>query len=260
MIFSQKVSWEERLKALYDSSYFLAYRNDPKREAWYRAERDRIVSLKKEGRILDVGCGLGKFLELFPVPLWDKYGVDISDVAVQEARSKGIRIKSYDQAYDYPEECFDVIVFRGSLQHLDTPFSVIKRCIALLKPGGWMVFLSTPNSNSLCYKLFGTLPFLDSHLNFLIPSDTMLRDVLTNFGLRVTEIRYPYLETPYARPVRDHLCFVLRCLGISLPFAFWRNIMEVYAFKPGSLAAQSSERGPWAAKTSIADGAERISM
>lgn len=237
-------SLQERLKTLYDKAYFETYRSDPKREVWYRFERDRILTLKSGGKILDVGCGLGKFLELFHSPLWERYGVDISDVAVREARTRGIQIKAYEQGYDYPEEWFDVIVFRGSIQHLDTPFAVIKRCIELLKPGGLMVFLSTPNANSLCYKLFGGLPFLNPRLNFLIPSDTMLKNALTNLGLTVTEVRYPYLETPYARPFRDHLCFVLRCLGVPVAFAFWRNIMEIYAVKPMAPPGEHTPMGP----------------
>lgn len=234
---------EKRLKGLYGEEYFRMYVDDPKRRVWYRAEHQRIVRMKSGGVILDVGCGVGHFLELFDSTMWQKYGVDISDYAISQARARGIIVKEYESAYDYPDESFDVIVFRGTLQHLDTPFTVIKRCVALLKPGGLMAFLSTPNASSLCYKLFGTLPFLSPQFNFLIPSDTMLKDTLTNFGLEVIEIRYPYLETPYARPVLDHLCFILRCVGIPVRFAFWGNIMEVYAVKP---AASPLASGQWA--------------
>ncbi|MCZ6775498.1 MAG: class I SAM-dependent methyltransferase [Ignavibacteria bacterium] len=182
--------------------------------------------------MLDVGCGLGLFLKLFDSTKWQKHGIDISDVAVAQARARGIIVKDYDFGYDYPHEMFDVIVFRGSIQHLDTPFAVIKKCVTLLKSGGLMAFLSTPNCNSICYRLFGSLPFLTPELNFLIPSDTMLTNALTNFGLEVVGVRYPYLETPYARPFRDHAFFLVRCLGIRVKFAFWKNIMEVYAMKP----------------------------
>jgi len=224
----------QRLKELYGEEYFLAHAKDQRRRIWYVEEYRRIVDKKSEGAIFDVGCGVGDFLEFFDSQKWRKYGVDISSYAVSRARARGILVKDYECGYDYPKENFDVIVFRGTLQHLDTPFAVIKRCLDLLKPGGLMAFLSTPNANSLCYRLFGTLPFLDPRMNFWIPSDTVLRDVLTNFGLRVNEIRYPYRETPYARPIRDHLGFLLRCLGVPVKFAFWRNLMEVYAEKPAS--------------------------
>jgi hypothetical protein len=123
-------------------------------------------------------------------------------------------------------------VFRGSLQLIPTPFSVIETCIRLLAPGGYLIFLSTPNSNSLYYRRFKTLPFLTPHLNFLIPSDIMIKDALQNFGLEVVKIHYPYLEGPYARPLRDHFLYFLSFFGIRSKFPFWRSAMEIFARKP----------------------------
>ena len=225
--------FDEQLKGLYGPDYFQAYVDDKAREIWYQAEYERIAKMKPDGgSILDVGCGTGGFLQHFDSTKWSKYGVDVSDVAVEQARRHSITIRDYALGYDYPDESFDVIVFRGTIQHLDTPFAVIKKCTSLLKQGGLMAFLSTPNSNCIYYKLFGGLPFLNPKFNFLIPSDAILKQALTNFGLEIVEVRYPYLETPYARPLRDHIFFFLRCLGLRVQFPFWRNIVEVYALKP----------------------------
>lgn len=223
----------EPYASLYNDHYFDMYRDDPQRSVAYQKDHDQIVKRKpRGGDILDVGCGLGLFLQQFDNKKWTKYGVDISDLAVREARKQNIQVKDYDSGYDYPPETFDVIVFRGTIQHLDTPFSVIKKCASLLKKGGLMAFLSTPNANSIYYKLFGTLPFIHPEYNFYIPSDTTLPNALKNFGLKVTDIRYPYLGTPYAKPLKDHFYFLLGCLGIPVKFAFWKNMMEVYAVKP----------------------------
>lgn len=223
----------EKQKARYDSIYFSAYRNDSKREAMYVAERKRISKLKPSGgRILDVGCGLGGFLAGFPPEQWHRHGVEISELAAAEARKAGIQINDFTKAYEYPDEYFDVITFRGSLQLIPTPFAVIQTCIKLLAPGGILAFLATPNSNSPYYHRFKTLPFLTPHGNFLIPSDIMMRNALQNFGLRIIEINYPYLETPYAQPVSDHLKFLISYFGIKKKFAFWRSSMEIYSEKP----------------------------
>ena len=217
---------------MYGSGYFGAYVEDKKREATYQAEYQRILKMRPQGgSVFDVGCGVGLFLDRFDSALWQKYGVDISDYATEQARARGITVKDYDAGYDYPEESFDMITFRGTIQHLDTPFAVLKQCATLLKKSGLMVFLSTPNANSIYYKLFGTLPFLNPELNFFIPSAATLGNALNNLGLQVEEVRYPYLETPYARPLRDHLYFLLRCAGLRVKFPFWRNMMEVYAVK-----------------------------
>lgn len=216
----------------YDEAYFALYREDPKRAVMYKAERQRIEALRPSGRILDVGCGIGRFLSEFPADRWDRYGVDISDLAIREARAAGIKVQDYANAYAYPVEYFDVIVFRGSLQLIPTPFAVIETCIRLLAPGGYLVLLATPNSNSPYYRRFKTLPFLTPHANFLIPSDIMMRNALQNFGLQVVDTHYPYLGGPYARPLRDHALYLLSFLGLKRKFPFWRSAMEIYARKP----------------------------
>jgi SAM-dependent methyltransferase len=225
-------SVEEDQKRRYDESYFALYRDDPDLREMYRAERERIEQLKSSGRILDVGCGLGGFLAQFPPGQWERYGVDVAEIAIREARSRGILVKDFEHAYDYPDEYFEVVVLRGSLQLIPTPFAVLQECVRLLSPGGVLALLATPNSNSPYYKRFGTLPVLTPRGNFLIPSDIMMRDTLGNLGLEIVRIHYPYLDTPYARPFRDHLYYILSFLGLRRRFAFWRSAMEVYARKP----------------------------
>jgi SAM-dependent methyltransferase len=222
----------------FDSKYFAPYVDDPKREGMYEMELARIEQFKRGGRILDVGCGLGKFLARFDSQRWDRYGVDVSELAVQSARTLGIKVNDIEHAYDYPEEYFDVIVLRGSLQLIPNPFEILQQCIRLLAPSGYLILLATPNSNSPYYSRFKTLPILSPHLNFLIPSDLMMKNALENMGLKICRVHYPYIDGPYASPIKDHLFFVLSFFGIVRRFAFWRSVMEIYAQKP-----QCAERG-----------------
>jgi SAM-dependent methyltransferase len=219
-------------KKRYDEDYFLMYKDDPKRMIMYKSELTHIESFKSSGKILDIGCGIGHFLSQFSDEKWERYGVDVSELAIKAARSRGIRVNDFENAYDYPAEYFDVIVFRGSLQLIPDPFAVINRSIELLKSGGIMVFLSTPNSNSPYYKRFNTLPFLTPHANFLIPSDLMMRDLLQNYGMKILDIRFPYWGGPYARPIRDYFYYFLSFLGIKKKFPFRKSSMEIYAQKP----------------------------
>jgi SAM-dependent methyltransferase len=216
----------------FNEQYFRVYGNDPRRQQMYRVECRMIESLVPSGRILDVGCGIGAFLDEFSSTRWEKYGVDVSDFAIAAARAKGIRVNDLDNSYNYPEGFFDVVVFRGSLQHLPCPFKIIQDCIRLMVPGGIMAFLATPNTNSPYFRRFKTLPFLTLGVSILQPSDIMMRHALQNFGLDIVDIRYPYLDTPYARPLQDHLSYLLSFLGVRRNFPFWRSSMEIYARKP----------------------------
>jgi SAM-dependent methyltransferase len=156
----------EDQKRQYNESYFSVYRDDLNRLEMCRAERNRIEMLRPSGRIRNVGCGLGGFLAEFDANKWTRYGIEISDLAIHEARLKGIKVNEFSEAYNYPEQFFDVIVFRGSLQLIPTPFSAIKTCLRLLAAGGFLIFLSTPNSNSPYFRRFNTLPTLTPHANF----------------------------------------------------------------------------------------------
>lgn len=223
----------ERFGKLYPEEYFEKEGSEKKkqRDAMYVQEMERIakqVDLKKGGRVLDIGGGRGDFLMMFGNN-WEKYNIDISEFALQEAQKRGIITK-----FTLQDNFFDVILFRGTVQHVPDAISRIEECYYWLKPGGSIIFLVTPNANSLYYKFFNTLPLLSPTRNFFIPSDIVLKQILENFGFTVTNIVYPYLGTPYAKPMQDLLNFFLKLFYIKkdVKFAFYKNIMEVYAQKP----------------------------
>ena len=233
----------ERLKKLYGEAYFEnrfaeetdQYRKDvEKREKMYRLEFARVQAYIPDfeigGNVLDVGCGRGEFLSLFSEK-WKKYGTEISDHARKIAEQKGVTTD-----FEPQDGFFDLIIFRGAIQHIPDPVYKISECWYWLKPGGSIVFLATPNTHSLIYRLFKNLPMIDERLNFLLPSDKVLRQTLNNFGFSNVKFEYPYLGTPYARPAHDIISFVLRLLRLNknLNFAFPGNMLECYARKSKS--------------------------
>jgi SAM-dependent methyltransferase len=219
----------------YNASYFRTRQgNDPARLAMFEQEKrhlqrvlDRNVFLK--GRVLDVGCSTGEFLQAIGWDLHNAWGMEISEFARNKAEGIGIR---FDRDLFGETDFFDMVVFRGTIQYLPSPFEYLYGAYRSLKPGGCL-FLTAPNTNALYYRCFKTLPFLEEHIHFWIPCDTSLRMVLSNCGFRDIEQTYPYLGSPYARPVRDHLKFIAKLLfHTDHRFAFWRNIVCVTARKP----------------------------
>jgi len=213
----------------YDEGYFAAReRSEAQRAAMRTMELQRVHARTAldGGVVVDVGCGLGEFLDLFPAERWVKYGIEASDAARAACREKGI-------SFELPEgeEWCDLVVFRGSLQHLDRPIATLFAAHEWLRPGGWLVALATPNAGGPVYRLFQDLPPLDPPRNFFVFSDRVLRQCLVNLGFHEPVFEYPYLGTPYARPLRDHVAFGLRLVGVRTRFAFWRNMMECYARK-----------------------------
>jgi SAM-dependent methyltransferase len=218
----------------YDAEFFRTRQgNDPLRQAAFAGEKrllERHLAPEtfRTGRVLDIGCSTGEFLRAIGWPMEHAWGMEVSDFARQQAQKLGI---SFDRDVFSETDFFDLVVLRGTIQYLPSPFEYLYAIYRCLKPGGYL-FLTAPNTNSLYYRLFKSLPFLEEHLHFWIPCDTSLRMVLRNCGFQHVEITYPYLESPYAKPVRDHLRFVAKLLfRTDDRFPFWRNIMHVVAKK-----------------------------
>jgi len=219
------------MKEIFSKQYFEnRFLNDEKRVKSFQQEIQFVNKFKTSGKILDIGCATGEMLLSFN---WqgEMYGMEISDYAKSIAEANGISFKKdIFNCTNY----FDVIVFRGTIQHIDTPFYYIKKCFNALKDDGILVFLATPNTNSVYFKLWNTLPFLDiPTTNYLIPNDKWFINSLHNLGFKKVEIDYPYLSSPYCNFLKDHVMFLLKFLGFkNFKFAFWKNSMNII-FKKG---------------------------
>jgi SAM-dependent methyltransferase len=181
------------------------------------------------GSVCDVGCSTGEFLEAVG---WSgpRYGMEISPAARAIAETQRI---SFDRDILNAQDFFDVVVFRGTLQHVPEPFRYLRKAYASLKPGGHLAILATPNADSLCYRLFGELPVSDPPRNYWWPGLRELTNALTNLGFTIVASESPYLASGYARPVRDALSFGRRLLGIGrADFPWPGNMVNVIARKP----------------------------
>lgn len=226
---ASKLGYEERLINA-PEYYANRFGNDPRRQTAFKIEAEYLKRFVSKGTMLDVGCSTGEFEDVLA---WRGavYGMELSDYARGFAERKGIH---FDRDLLNSTEFFDLILFRGSIMHIDTPFLYMKESYRALKPGGYLIFLATANANSLYFKLWNTLGFLDPPTNFYIPTDHGLTNALRNFGFEIIDVRYPYWHSPYRRLLKDHFSFVMKLLGSKRHFAFWRNMMEVVARKPAS--------------------------
>ena len=217
---------------LYDRGYFADHylTPNPKRDAAMHLERERLRGLVTTGAtVLDVGCGLGKFLSLFNPKHWDRFGIDPSPVASKYAAERGITM--VEKIEWLGVETFDLVIYRGTLQHIWNPMDSLVNATRILRPGGVLAILATPDTDSLVYQIWGELPALERPRNWVLFGHRYLRNILERLGYQDIRISHPYWSTPYARPGSDIIKFMVSLVAGWRPFAFPGNMMEITAFK-----------------------------
>jgi SAM-dependent methyltransferase len=142
------------------------------------------------GRLLDVGCATGIFLDGMRRLGWHVAGVEPSSSAVAYARVRfdlDIFAGRLEDAH-YPAASFDVVTLWDVLEHVHEPRVVLAEIARILRPGGLLV-LSLPNPDSLEARLLGSHWLgwdLPRHLNLFRPM--FLQRHLANAGFRTKRI------------------------------------------------------------------------
>jgi SAM-dependent methyltransferase len=144
-----------------------------------------------QGRLLDFGCGSGRFLERMRRRGWKVTGLDTSALAVHRVQSNlGLPVLLGSLPHSELEpESFDVVTMWQSLEHVHDPRAVLRETNKLLVDGG-KLFITTPNIDSLAFRWFGPAWYgldLPRHLTHFTP--TTLQVMLERAGFRVQEVR-----------------------------------------------------------------------
>jgi len=100
------------------------------------------------GTLLDIGCATGVLIFHMGKLGYTVAGCDVNAEAVRIATDNGLDAKVGDLAsLRYKAESFDIINMGDVLEHVASPYNLLRTAFSLLKPGGTIV-ISTPNSNS----------------------------------------------------------------------------------------------------------------
>jgi 2-polyprenyl-3-methyl-5-hydroxy-6-metoxy-1,4-benzoquinol methylase len=156
----------------------------------YNELLDSFEPFRKTGKILDVGCGIGYFLEVAKQRNWDVYGTEFTNEAVVICESKGINIeKGVLDISNYEKESFDIITSFEVIEHINNPREELTNFNKLLRKGG-LVYITTPNFNSLLrYRLKSDYNVIvyPEHLSYYSPKT--LTNVFTLSGFKKMKVQ-----------------------------------------------------------------------
>lgn len=106
--------YKSNTHALYDQSYFSdRMSNNWKRLEQFKIDANFVNQHATSGKLCDVGCGTGEFLKTLN---WtgEFFGMEVSEFAKQISSN----FINYERNISNSHSYFDVIIFRGSIQHL----------------------------------------------------------------------------------------------------------------------------------------------
>jgi 2-polyprenyl-3-methyl-5-hydroxy-6-metoxy-1,4-benzoquinol methylase len=142
------------------------------------------------GRLLDYGCGGGRFLAGMHERGWEVKGYEPDVVAAQTAREvHGLDVVDGVFAPEsLGEKTYDAVTLIHVIEHVPDPVETLRQCARLLKPGGSLV-LATPNLSSLGHLVFrGNWLDLDPPRHLMLFTPTSLERVIEKAKLRIVSI------------------------------------------------------------------------
>lgn len=153
---------------------------------------DAIEAVRPKGRLLEVGCSWGLFLDAARTRGWDVSGVELSQVAGSSARQKlGLDVFSgrFEESPFTTEASFDAFCAWHVIEHVENPSMFLELAAKVLRPGG-VVAVRTPNIvsvparvNDVRWEWFGA----PVHLSLFSPRS--LSEAVERAGFEMLEVR-----------------------------------------------------------------------
>lgn len=115
----------------------------------------------RAGRVLDIGCGRGIYLDALRRKGFQTVGIELSDTAARYAREGLMLDRIFVGRLEdmrFPDRYFDAVSIFHVLEHLPRPSGTLREVGRILAPGGVLV-VAFPNIRSLQARIFRRLWF-----------------------------------------------------------------------------------------------------
>jgi SAM-dependent methyltransferase len=125
------------VRAFYES-FWADAPADPEPYAWERRRALLLDETKPGERVLDLGCGAGRFLTALKDAGADPVGVEIAEAAAERARATGVEVRLVepDGTLPFGHGEFDLVWCSEVLEHVPDTLGLLHETRRVLKPGG----------------------------------------------------------------------------------------------------------------------------
>jgi ubiquinone/menaquinone biosynthesis C-methylase UbiE len=166
------------------------YPHVPSLAQWRAWEHAAYRKFRIQGRILDLGCGDGRYFRLLWPLATEVVGIDKEPEVAQLGRQSGVYLEVHEAAANHvpePGESFDHVFANCSLEHMDDLDGVLDEVFRCLKPGGTLLCSVVTNR----FVQWSLLPDLVASAGFGDAAASLQKDFLA----------YHHLANPL--PVRE---------------------------------------------------------
>ncbi len=144
----------EQMRRQY-AGYGLADVESPLTRRRYEELLDEFEAYRRTGRILDVGCGEGGFLEAAARRGWEVHGTESTAGALERNRARGIAMTlAPARPGDLPAAAFDVVTAFEVVEHVGDPRPEAAAIADAIRDGG-LLYVTTPNFSSASRRMLG---------------------------------------------------------------------------------------------------------
>jgi len=220
------------LDSIYNDDYFL---NEYKNQygLTYIEDKDNIVKLglrririiekikNEKGKLLDVGCALGYFVELCAQREWKVRGIEISHFACEWGK-ENLSVDIIQGSFldiDIKPESYDAVTFFYVAEHFNKIEKVFEKANKILKEKG-VIVLALPNRGGISYR-FNRKQYIKEHPrdHYLDTSVRNLKKVLKKYGFKKKII--------YITGIHPERFF--NSIGLKINSRFLNSIYSFYA-------------------------------
>lgn len=172
-------------------NFILKVRNilDRRKASFYRD------LLPEKARILDVGCGDGRYLKILGEvgpDNWQLEGVDFGETAVKRARERGLNvIQGEYETLDLGESKYDLIILNQVIEHFIEPAAMVEKLHRELKKGGYLN-IETPSLDGWDAYIFKKSFWGGYHFprHITLFNEETVKGFFESRGFKINRIRY----------------------------------------------------------------------
>ena len=200
------------------------------RKSRLRLWRRRLKGLekyKKRGKILDVGCGVGTFLDIAKKNGWEVYGTEISECGCRYAQ-ENFNLDAFHgelKEANFSDNLFDVVTLWHVIEHLTNPLKTLREVRRILKKDGLLV-VATPNIGNYIMRILYPLvrrkrlklfSIDDKELHLYHFSTETIQKAIEKAGFKIVNIGFGLSATVLTKELMDYIAnFVWSIFRINI--------------------------------------------